>query len=213
MSRLLLMCSLATCVALVGCSKSSCSLGEQSFTYSSGQTRTVFADGTVRVQLASEAPNPEDAEKVALYRVYESHPWSGVLQGYRSDTTVTFIHGLNVIPELVQTYVSYSEVGIINYNVTENAGDQGLIECVDDRVIVLKNNTCIEEMWIRVVATATTVGSDPPILRSDGKETIIRCKEGESLSPPHEPGVGGSGGATGADEASGVGRTGGDAPQ
>ena len=38
---------------------------------------------------------------------------------------------------------------------TQNAGSAGLITCVDDNVIVVKNGTCENGFFIRVTALAT----------------------------------------------------------
>jgi hypothetical protein len=40
-------------------------------------------------------------------------------------------------------------------DVTQNAGSAGLITCVDDNVIIVKNGTCEKGFFIRVTALAT----------------------------------------------------------
>ena len=62
------------------------------------------------------------------------------------------MHGLGATPETVNSYVSFVSEGS---DATENAGNQGLIRCVDDTEIWIKNDTCEEEFFIRVVAYAS----------------------------------------------------------
>lgn len=86
---------------------------------------------------------------------YESAPWSGPLQAFPPDTDMHFIHDLGHIPTLVKTYLAFSEDGTSKGDVTENAGNQGRIQCVDAHEIVITNDTCEEDFHIRVVAWST----------------------------------------------------------
>jgi len=95
-------------------------------------------------------------------QVFESAPWSGPLAAFPAQSEVKFIHGLGSTPELVQTYLSFAAHGTNDNgagDVSENAGNQGAVTCVDARMIVVKNGTCEEEFYIRVVAFASGSGS------------------------------------------------------
>ena len=84
--------------------------------------------------------------------LYESSAWDQERQAFPAKTCVRFVHGLGTTPELVQSYVSFERTGS---DVSENAGNQGRIECVDDTEIVIRNDTCEEQLFIRVVAHAS----------------------------------------------------------
>src|SRR5688500_13049513 len=66
--------------------------------------------------------------------IYESSGWDEPRQPFPAKTCMRFAHGLGTTPELVQSYVSFSSKGT---DLTENAGNQGRIECVDDQEIVI----------------------------------------------------------------------------
>jgi hypothetical protein len=91
--------------------------------------------------------------------VYESKPWGGPLDAYPAKTMLRFVHDLGTRPEVVVTYVSFSEFGTDLSDVTENTGNQGRIKCVDAHEIDIVNDTCEESFYIRVVATASGEGS------------------------------------------------------
>jgi hypothetical protein len=95
----------------------------------------------------ADAPN---AHTEAL--VYTSAPWEGPRNPYPPRTCLHFVHDLRATPETVTTYVSFHRTGA---DLSENTGNQGRIKCVDDREIVIKNDTCEDSFFIRVVAQAT----------------------------------------------------------
>jgi hypothetical protein len=83
---------------------------------------------------------------------YESSPWEGPRDPFPAKTLVRFEHGLGTTPEVVVSYVSFSDD---DSDVSENAGNQGRIRCVDNTDIWIKNDTCEESFYIRVVAVAS----------------------------------------------------------
>jgi hypothetical protein len=97
-------------------------------------------------------------DKMALF--YESASWTGEPRDeeprkrhpFPAKTCLRFLHELGATPEVVTTYLSFEADGS---DVTENAGNQGRIKCVDDHEIVIKNDTCEEDFFIRVAATAS----------------------------------------------------------
>jgi hypothetical protein len=69
-----------------------------------------------------------------------------------------FEHGLGTTPEVVATYVSFRRSGS---DVSENAGNQGRIHCVDNDEIWIKNDTCEEGFYVRVAAWASGTTDTP----------------------------------------------------
>lgn len=94
---------------------------------------------------------------------YESKPWGGTLDHFPAKSALWFEHGLGVTPLDVTPYLSFKAVGTHDSgggSVAPSAGNQSLIDCVDSRFIVLRNDTCEEEFYVRV--TARDKGTDPP---------------------------------------------------
>jgi hypothetical protein len=91
---------------------------------------------------------------------YESAPWGGPLTPFPPDTDLHFIHNLGHVPTMVKTYLAFSSAGTSEGDVTENAGNQGRIQCVDAERIVIENDTCEEDFFIRVVAISSGKESD-----------------------------------------------------
>jgi hypothetical protein len=88
---------------------------------------------------------------------YESSPWGEGLTPFPPNTRLRFFHNLGFAPFIVKSYVSFSPEGTADErdgDVTENAGNQGRIQCVDARQIVIENDTCEEDFHVRVVAFA-----------------------------------------------------------
>ncbi len=94
---------------------------------------------------------------------FESAPWAGPLDAFPAKTQLAFKHDLGVTPLLVKAYLSFSKVGT-NENdpgsVTEVAGNEGPLDCIDSKVIVVKNDTCEKGFFIRVVALGASPNSD-----------------------------------------------------
>jgi hypothetical protein len=92
--------------------------------------------------------------------------WDVPLTSFPPKTTLIFEHGLGVTPLNVLSYVSFNKNGTRNnddeHEVTENAGNQGHIECVDSQVIHMSNDTCEENLFIRVTASGQTTNPAKP---------------------------------------------------
>jgi hypothetical protein len=82
---------------------------------------------------------------------YVSAPWDGPLTDFPGRSVVAFVHGLGVAPDFWATYVSFEKEGTGNSDVTENAGDQAEVTCVDENAIVVRNGTC-SNFYLRLVA-------------------------------------------------------------
>lgn len=107
-------------------------------------------------------PRPADGEDPGSTDLdaltYESAPWEGPLHAFPASTILRFEHDLGHRPTFVTSYVSFSADGTNDGDsgdVTENAGNQGRILCVDAHEIIIENDTCEEDFYIRVVAMAT----------------------------------------------------------
>jgi hypothetical protein len=103
-------------------------------------------DGQTSMAAATESSTDSAAG------IYTSCPWEGPRDPFPAKVTLRFEHGLPATPEIVTSYVSFASTGS---DVTENAGNQGRIRCVDDTEIWIKNDTCEEDFFIRVVAHAS----------------------------------------------------------
>jgi hypothetical protein len=94
---------------------------------------------------------------------YESAPWDGPLDAFPPDTLMRFRHDLGFAPKFITTFVSFTSKGTANGekgDVTENTGNQGRVLCVDAREIILLNDTCEEDFFVRVSAWAVGTESD-----------------------------------------------------
>ena len=118
--------ALGLMLLVVGCGDDSCPTADRTRTVTTGTT---------------------DLETLT----YASAPWDGPLDEFPGQSTVSFEHNLGVAPDLVSTYVAFEKTGTGTSDVTENAGDQGEIVCVDENVILVRNGTCAR-FFIRVVA-------------------------------------------------------------
>ena len=89
--------------------------------------------------------------------VYESSPWNGPYLHFPAGRRFSLEHHLKKTPSLVNTYLAFDERPLPGGNTSESAGNQAVIERVDDQVIVVRNDTCAE-FWLRVVAIASPGG-------------------------------------------------------
>jgi hypothetical protein len=103
---------------------------------------------------------------------YESCPWGGKLDHFPAKSKLWFEHGLGVTPLNVMPYLAFRDVGTgdgDHGSVAPSAGNQSLIDCVDSHYIVLDNDTCEPNFYVRV--TADGIGDD----------------RGDSCGPPPAP--------------------------
>jgi hypothetical protein len=85
---------------------------------------------------------------------YESDSWDGRYLRFPPQRTYDFVHGLGRPPTAVMSYVGFSETPLGtngNGNVSIAAGNEVIIEWVDDSIIRVRNDTC-ETFYLRVVA-------------------------------------------------------------
>lgn len=90
---------------------------------------------------------------------YYSAPWDAALQEFPPGKKMRFVHDLGFAPPFVWTWVSFTRDGRGTNgggggDVTENTGNQGRILCVDAHEIIIENDTCEDDFYIRVAAMA-----------------------------------------------------------
>jgi hypothetical protein len=91
--------------------------------------------------------------------VYQTSAWEGPYLHFPGGRRYQLVHGLGTTPPLVASYVSIAKQPFKDNNASENAGNQGVIELVNDEIIQIRNDTCAE-FYLRVVAYAP--GAAPP---------------------------------------------------
>ena len=64
-----------------------------------------------------------------------------------------FPHGLAQVPVLVKSYLAFEKTPLDTEhgNTAESAGNQVIIEAVNDEFVVVRNDTCEEDFWLRLV--------------------------------------------------------------
>ncbi|HEX2877823.1 MAG TPA: hypothetical protein VHP33_41525 [Polyangiaceae bacterium] len=93
--------------------------------------------------------------------VYVSAPTDGPLPRFPAKRKLRFEHNLGVTPFLTQPSLSFAEHGTnggSDGSIALPAGNSTLLDCVDSSVIVLRNDTCEEGFYVRVVAMAVPDG-------------------------------------------------------
>ena len=94
---------------------------------------------------------------------YISAPYDK-LDDFPAKTALWFKHELGVVPAVTKVYLSFSEHGTNGKDggsITESAGNQSLIDCVDAHYIVVRNDTCEPEFHIRVTSVGESPFNDP----------------------------------------------------
>lgn len=86
---------------------------------------------------------------------YESKSWGENLDPFPAKSALWFEHGLGITPLDVRPFLSFTRNGTNNGDsgsVTPASGNPSLIDCVDSRYIVLRNDSCERDFHVRVVA-------------------------------------------------------------
>lgn len=89
---------------------------------------------------------------------YSTSAWEGPYLHFPSGRRFQIEHHLGVTPPIVVTYLAFGEKPLPGNNASESAGNQAVIERVDDEIIQVRNDTC-SEFWLRVVAMAAPSGA------------------------------------------------------
>ncbi len=121
-------------------------------------------------------------DKERLY--YESTPWGRDLDHFPAKTMLWFRHELGVVPLTVEPFLSFSSVGTGSADgdghgsVALTAGNQTLVDCVDDRVIVLRNDTCEPSFYVRLTAR------DESLFPDEGTDCCANMPQLEACQDP-----------------------------
>lgn len=93
--------------------------------------------------------------------IYESAPDDGPLTHFTPKRKLKFEHGLGIKPILIVPSLSFDKHGTDGGdvgNITLPSGNMTLLDCADSHTIVLRNDTCEEDFYVRVVAMAVAEG-------------------------------------------------------
>lgn len=110
-------------------------------------------EGQAAIEITTGKSDP-DAQS------YESAAWRGELDAFPAKTALIFRHELGFTPLHVEPYLSFTKDGTHDADggsVALSAGNQTLIDCVDSHVIVIRNDTCEKDFYIRVEAFGTAL--------------------------------------------------------
>ncbi len=121
--------------------------------------------------------------------IYQSSAVEAPLLHFPQGRVYEFHHGLGAAPVTVDIFVSFCEqLGtcensaskVAPDNVSLSAGNQSLIEAWDDEIILIRNDTCENNFYLRVVAIA-----DPDEVEAAGGQGGSEAFGGDSagLSP------------------------------
>jgi hypothetical protein len=111
----------------------------------------------------------EDLEKEIRYSggtvdasgtTYETNPWTGPYLHFPAGRRYVIEHRLGAVPPAPDLFVAFEEHPLKRKdgnNVAPPAGNQVVIEWVDEEIIQVRNDTC-SEFYLRVVAT---IGAAP----------------------------------------------------
>jgi hypothetical protein len=95
--------------------------------------------------------------------VFESSAGWENFDAFPAKTELKFTHELGVKPYFVTSYLSFTAKatnGNGGGSFTEAAGNEVAFQCIDSHSIVIKNDTCEESFFVKVVAAALPDG-DP----------------------------------------------------
>ena len=93
--------------------------------------------------------------------VYVSAPTDGPLTPFPAKRPVQFTHGLGVTPFFWDSELSFAPHGTNGAgggSISKSAGNPTLLDCMDSDVIVLRNDTCEDGFFVRVVVEAAPEG-------------------------------------------------------
>lgn len=92
---------------------------------------------------------------------YESAPTDGPLARFPAKRPVQFKHGLGITPiewEAELSFAGHGTNGAGGGSISKSAGNSTLLDCMDSDVIVLRNDTCEDDFFVRVIVEAVPEG-------------------------------------------------------
>jgi hypothetical protein len=141
-------------------------------------------------------PKPYDGGNTnSAGTVYETNAWDEAFVDFPAGRRIALRHRLGAIPTVYRTYLAFHEHPFPEDEakpgfVSESAGNQVLLERVDDEFIRVRNDTC-EHFYLRLVAT-----SDPELGEGAGGAAGASASD-ISAGSAGEPGDVAGGGAAG----------------
>jgi len=138
--------ALGAALLSVGCNTSTCDRAEDSLVVHKG-------DGVQGVNTWFSAPYHDP-----------SVPLQGApYQYFPAARTITFEHGLGSVPTTPDIMLAFSDHG----SLAPGDGNENIVECMDDDVIQIKNNTC-SEFYIWVAVQGSGIQAPPCAIDADG---------------------------------------------
>ena len=99
---------------------------------------------------------------------YMSSDWTGPLLPFTGGKRYEFHHGLGCTPYEIACWVSFSPDGVKNGSIAQSSGNLCVVQEVNDKVILVKNDTC-SDMYVMVTASASCgSGSDAGLSDAGG---------------------------------------------
>jgi hypothetical protein len=144
-----------------------------------------------------KVPTPYDGGNTnSASTVYETNAWDEPFVDFPAGRRVALRHRLGEIPVVIRSYLAFDDNPFPDDEtkpgfVAESAGNQVLIERVDDEFIRVRNDTC-EQFFLRLVAT-----SDPELGAAAGGAAGASAADdtaGSGGEPGDAAGAGGTGG-------------------
>lgn len=111
-----------------------------------------------------DIPTPYDAGNTnAAGTLYETNAWDESFVDFPAGRRLALRHGLAGVPDVIRSYVAFKADPFPEDEtkpgfVAESAGNQVLIERVDDQVIRVRNDTC-EHFYLRLVASTDSAAA------------------------------------------------------
>jgi hypothetical protein len=90
---------------------------------------------------------------------YETSPFDGQYLHFPGGRRYEILHHLAAKPVDITTYLAFQERPLPGSNLSESAGNQAVIEAVDEQQIQVFNDTC-SEFYLRLTATTDPTMSD-----------------------------------------------------
>lgn len=108
-------------------------------------------------------------------------------QYFPAARTITFQHGLGSMPTTPDIMLAFSDHG----SLAPGDGNENIVECMDDQVIQIKNNTCSEfYIWVAVQGSgipqlsACAIDADGGLGGAPGANTITSTDAGAAGASP-----------------------------
>jgi hypothetical protein len=92
---------------------------------------------------------------------YETSAWNGPYLDFPGGRSYQLVHGLPGRPREINIYLAFEENPLPSSNTAPAAGNQALIEKVDDEIIEIRNDTC-SGAYVRVTASQPDIPEPEP---------------------------------------------------